>query len=104
VGHLSYFLNWRKKMKIRKKPVVVEGIQWNGDNYDEIISFTGKHLRMNGIKVQEWQTPSLFISTLEGEMEVKCFNWVIKGVAGEFYPCDPDIFEKTYERIEENES
>lgn len=40
------------------------------------------------------------ISTLEGEMEIKPGDWIIKGVKGEFYPCKPDIFEATYEEVE----
>ena len=39
------------------------------------------------------------ISTLEGDMEVSPGDWIIKGVVGEFYPCKPDIFEKTYEKV-----
>ncbi len=42
----------------------------------------------------------LKIATLEGEMNVSVGDWVIKGIKGEFYPCKPDIFEKTYERVE----
>ena len=45
----------------------------------------------------------LYIKTLEGVMEAKVGDYVIKGINGEFYPCKPDIFEKTYEKIEDDD-
>jgi hypothetical protein len=44
----------------------------------------------------------LVIATVEGVMEANPGDYVIKGVAGEFYPCKPDIFEQTYEPVTEN--
>ncbi|MEM8971345.1 MAG: hypothetical protein AAGD43_04680 [Pseudomonadota bacterium] len=41
----------------------------------------------------------ILIDTLEGQMKALPGDWIIKGVNGEFYPCKPDIFEKTYERV-----
>ena len=41
----------------------------------------------------------LTISTLEGDMQADYGDWIIKGIAGEFYPCKPDIFEQTYEEV-----
>lgn len=76
-------------MKYRKKPV--EAIQYTGKNLPEIINFVGRNLRVRGNLV--------VIFTLEGEMIVSELDYVIKGVNGEFYPCKPDIFEKTYERV-----
>lgn len=61
-------------MKYRKKPVIIEAIQFE-DN------------------------PYLKIETLEGIMKASVGDYIIKGVNGEFYPCKPDIFEKTYERV-----
>lgn len=78
-------------MKYRKKPVEVEAIQYTGKNLPEIINFVGRSLRVRGNLV--------VIFTLEGEMIVSELDYVIKGVNGEFYPCKPDIFEKTYERV-----
>jgi hypothetical protein len=79
-------------MKYRKKPVVIEAIQFNGNNQVELKSFVGRDLLLysNGI---------VAIHTLEGEMKVSIDDYVIKGVNGEFYPCKPDIFEKTYEEV-----
>lgn len=82
--------------RYRKKPVVIEAIQFI-DNVKEIENFVGKELdgNMNGTgRIQE-----LIISTLEGEMIARENDWIIKGIRGEFYPCKPDIFEKSYEEV-----
>ena len=77
----------------RKKPVVIEAIQYDGDNWDDIevwTDFRAKHWRSSNV---------MAIETLEGTMTANVGDWIIKGVAGEFYPCKPDIFEKTYEVV-----
>lgn len=77
-------------MKFRKKPVVIDAIQWTGDNIEEIGEFlTGVHWATAG------RNP--VIPTREGDMTASPNDWIIKGVAGEFYPCKPDIFAATYE-------
>ena len=81
-------------MKYRKKPVVIDAVQYTGDNAIEIIKFTGGQARTNTCYA------FLTIPTLEGDHRCNIADWVIKGVAGEFYPCKPDIFEKTYEPAE----
>jgi hypothetical protein len=53
------------------------------------------------IKYDYQHSPRCYIETLEGRMFVSDRDWVIKGVAGEFYPCKPDIFKQTYEKVEE---
>lgn len=78
--------------KFRKKPVVIEAIEWNGDNGEEICKFMG-------VMFPFTSDGNLMIGTLEGVMTAAKGDWIIKGVAGEFYPCKPDIFEQTYERI-----
>lgn len=82
-------------MKYRKKPVVIEAIQWNGTNKVEIQQFMGQYLDENTIK------STLTIPTLEGNHIASCGDYIIKGVRGEFYPCKPDIFWKTYEEVKE---
>ena len=77
----------------RKKPVVIEAIQYDGDNWDDIevwTDFRAKHWRSSNV---------MAIETLEGTMTANVGDWIIKGVAGEFYPCKPDIFKATYEEI-----
>ena len=44
-------------------------------------------------------TGDFMIRTLEGDMRVSYGDWIIRGIRGEFYPCKPDIFESTYERV-----
>lgn len=82
-------------MKFRKKPVVVEAVRWTGDNYEEINAFCEE----NDLWAENRK--ALFINGLEGIMYAEIGDYIIKGVNGEYYPCKPDIFEKTYERVEE---
>jgi hypothetical protein len=82
-------------MKFRKKPVVIEAMLWDGLNVPEIKQFMG-------IETIPWDAKrdTILIETLEGNMEASKGDWIIKGVNGEFYPCKPDIFEKSYEPVE----
>lgn len=88
-----------KRMKYRKKPVIIEAIQFE-DNSDRIIEI---HEFMGGdtirVNYEDKNNPYLKIETLEGIMKASVGDYIIKGVNGEFYPCKPDIFEKTYERV-----
>lgn len=92
--------------KYRKKPIVIEAIQWNGFNVDEINGFVDKlletELESETAYLAGKGAPifSLKIETIEGVMKAMPKDWIIKGVNGEFYPCKPDIFEKTYEEVE----
>lgn len=79
--------------KYRKKPVVVEAVQWTG-SMQAVIDLVGSALPTYG---PSGQTQSLRIKTLEGDHECRIGDWIIKGVAGEFYPCKPDIFDATYD-------
>lgn len=81
-------------IKFRKKPVVIEAILWDGTHAAYCL------LRDNNFP-KSHKRNSIFIQTLEGSMECKLGDWIIKGVNGEFYPCKPDIFEKTYEEVTE---
>ena len=75
----------------RKKPVVVEAVQWTGENRAEMCEFIDPEVFE--IKPKE----GLIIHTLEGDHHASPGDYIIKGVNGEFYPCKPDIFAKTYE-------
>jgi hypothetical protein len=85
-------------MKYRKKPVVIEAMRF-GDNLGEIERFVGNNGRVVLGDSGTW----FEIDTLEGVMRADLGDWIIKGVSGEFYPCKPDIFEKTYEKVEGGE-
>ena len=82
--------------KYRKKPVVIEAIQWTGhaSSTIKIQGFMNQELFLN-------EDGKLMIPTLESPHEASPKDFIIKGVNGEFYPCKPDIFEKTYEFIED---
>jgi len=88
-------------MKFRKKPVVIEAVQWTGNNLLEVIRHTGQNASATHFKWDDYvdlvARDGLKIFTLEGTMSASIGDWIIKGVSGECYPCKPDIFEKTYE-------
>lgn len=71
-------------MKYRKKPIVVEAVQFFKEGDHPMVKKIGNFF---------------IIETLEGAHVVTPGDYIIKGVAGEHYPCKPDIFEKTYEAV-----
>ena len=80
--------------KFRKRPVVIEAIQWTGKNLVELRGFMRGNLPALGAV---GRPDCLIIHTLEGSHYANIGDWIIKGVKGEFYPCKPDIFEATYQ-------
>ena len=97
-------------MKYKKKPVVIDAVQWTGENHREMFDFltentfdkesmqvSGEHFYIDHNRVEG----GLIIKTLEGEHLASIGDFIIRGVKGEYYPCKPDIFEQTYERFEE---
>lgn len=85
-----------EKMKYRKKPIVIDAIQWTGVNWEEIGRFVGNAASLakeNGKNI-------LLIDTLESgknKFQATEGDFIIKGIKGEFYACKPDIFKATYE-------
>lgn len=92
-------------MKFRKKPVVIDAIQWDGihgPSTAEIFEAFGSANEDGSLRFFINPGPNtLSVNTLEGTMIASPGDYIIKGVKGEFYPCKPDIFEATYERVEE---
>jgi hypothetical protein len=88
--------------KYRKKPVEIEAIQFNGlDDYLIICEWVdGSEGTLSSDETLEFKTPLMLVNTLEGIMAANPGDYIIKGVSGEFYPCKPDIFHKTYEKVE----
>ena len=84
--------------KFRKKPVVVEAMEYNGKNVQEALDFCDpvKSIEDRRDFLSE---EDFVIKTLEGAMLVSKGDWIIKGIKGEFYPCKPDIFEATYKPV-----
>lgn len=85
----------------RKKPVIIEAVQL--EDLDVHTLMTIQHLAGLGRDIFRVKGDGLIIDTLEGDMKASIGDWIIKGVHGEFYPCKPDIFEKTYEKVAEVE-
>jgi hypothetical protein len=81
--------------KFRKKPIVIEAFQWNGETVRGFQMYWKE-----GDPVPK--PPYLAIPTLEGVMEASVGDWIITGIKGEVYPCKPDIFEATYEPVLDN--
>ena len=80
-------------MKFRKKPIVIEAVQYDGIT-------TKLPYEMGTAITRSTVGGSCFIGTLEGEMECCVGDWIIKGVKGELYPCKPDIFAATYDAVD----
>lgn len=97
-----------RDMKFRKKPVVIEAIQFDGsvESADSLRAWCGGRSWRSGGGFEPSQ-PSRWvidIATLEGVMRAEPGDWVIRGVKGEFYPCKPDIFAATYEEVSEDQT
>lgn len=88
-------------MKYRKKPVVIEAIQFTQNNFTEVKAFTNGIAHSFGIRNSRDRIATCIIPTLEGDHIAIEGDYIIKGVKGEFYPCKSDIFEQTYEMVGE---
>ena len=93
-GGVSYSEN---AGNFRKKPVTIEAMKFTNETKDQVFNWItcNRYADFNLAK-----EPILRIETLEGEHRADLGDWIIKGVKGEFYPCKPDIFEMTYEKVE----
>jgi hypothetical protein len=80
-------------VQYRKRPVVIDSVVYSGTNAADIAEF---------MNVDEIESTAFHITipTLEGDHHAIPGDYIIKGVNGEFYPCKPDIFHKTYERVD----
>lgn len=81
----------------RKRPVVIQAIQLTRESFEDVIDFIGEKNGEPQISEPNYDECYIGILTLEGVMDAHAGDFIIKGVAGEFYPCKPEIFEKTYE-------
>jgi hypothetical protein len=87
--------------KYRKKPVVIEAIQYTGDNFEELDLFTHHQFDELEDQTDDPEVVAEVFDTLHSTwVGVKLNNWIIEGIQGEFYPCDADVFENTYEKVE----
>lgn len=102
-------VNLENVKKYRKKPVVIEAIKVGWETWGEICEFVDGQTKIEGVYLDEnleekkdgkvSQTMGMKVETLEGTMLAREGDYLIKGVSGEFYPCKPDIFEKTYDEV-----
>ena len=91
-------------MKFKKKPVEIEAVQFTDEKKDRVFNWAASK---QGNVYHSWDEdpasptakPVLMIPTLEGEMTASFGDWIICGVQGELYPCKPDIFKMTYDKI-----
>lgn len=81
-------------LRFKKKPVEVEAWQVSDEGVEAILAWMTSEPGETDAKVIN---DELLICTLEGEMKASVGDWVVKGIAGEFYPCRSDIFAQTYE-------
>jgi len=87
-------------MKFRKKPVIVDAIQWTGKNTTAVSNFCPSIVKI----WDKRRVDFLLIKTLEGNFKVQKNDWIIVEPDSEhYYPCKPDIFEQTYEPVEDSE-
>jgi len=85
--------------KYRKKPVEIEACQLPAEweSADEFMAWAESVGFENYTSERDG---SMEIDTLEGSMLASPCDWIIKGIKGEFYPCKPDIFDQTYDKVE----
>ena len=85
----------------RKKPVEIEARLLTHASAPDIAAWLAEH----GLTVNYWSPPpmrqvkGLVIPTLESPHEASFGDYIIKGIAGEFYPCKPEIFNESYELV-----
>lgn len=90
--------------KYRKKPVVIDALQWTGGNLNDCIEFLGNSY--GGFNAERCPNgkSEIKVLTLEGFHIASRGDYLIRGIKGEHYPCKPDIFAATYEPIHETDS
>lgn len=91
-------------MKFRKKPVVIDAIQWSGGNTDCLSAFCGEHdWTRADMREMAFDDPEQIIVYNKEErqwLQAPVGHWIIRGIKGEYYPCSPDVFERTYDPAE----
>ena len=88
-------------MKYRKKPIVIEAIQWNG-TYSQAIFIQEKlGVETSAMDWKDEDVSSWTMHTLEGIINASKRDFIIKGIKNEIYPCKPSVFAKTYEKVDD---
>ena len=84
-------------MKYRKKPIVIEAMQFSGNNCFEIMAFMGRTKDVIDAELNQTDYPT--IHTLEGDLSTSPGDWIIKTIKGELYVCEDDIFRESYDEF-----
>lgn len=101
VDKLSHCEKISPNRYVKKHVIAIDAVKWDGNNLSVIKDFVGKDLEYTlSDTAGKFPVIDMKIHTLEGIMKVSEGDYIIKGVDGEFYPCKPDIFEKTYDKID----
>lgn len=87
--------------RYQKLPVVIDAMMYSGENLDAVFAFAGEHIEYLHAHDDDHKGEPLVINTTEGMMRADPGDWIIKGIAGEFYPCKPEIFGATYKPVDE---
>jgi len=88
--------------KFRKLPVIIDAVRYDGTNLKEIEAFIGERVQRAPGAEPSPNPAEFLIATLEGGHIASRGDWIVRGVAGEFYPCKASIFVRTYEPIDEH--
>lgn len=93
-------------MKFKKKPVVIDAIQWTGGNTAELERFTGMNWSRADAHDIAWEHPDdaeevvIYNSLEKSWIPCPVTHWIVRGIKGEFYPVEADVFAQTYEPAE----
>lgn len=94
-------------MRYRTKPFEIEAVQWNGRNTESIKDFVGVNANGESLFLLQneisgvWNEPHVWDYLQKTWVSVNLGDYIIKGMKGEFYPCDAEVFEAKYEGIDE---
>ena len=80
-------------MRFRRRPVLVDAVQWTGWNWDELEAFAPGVLRLDAAE------KAVFVATLEGPIRADPGHWIVRGVKGEHWPVRDDVFQEAYEPL-----
>jgi hypothetical protein len=102
-------------MKYRTKPFEIEAVLFDGKNFYEVGEFVGYRI-VDGYRIDNFQEAGAFVMWDDKDIAaevwdklhstwvgVKAGQYIIKGMKGEFYPCDPEVFHSKYEPADETD-
>lgn len=103
MGHTDKAMNIKNLKHYVKRPVQVAAMQLNVDNFGAALQWCGGCCHTTDLPGGDKAIDGLVIHTLEGDHVAKIGDYIIRGVKGEFYPCKPNIFNETYEEVQNDD-